>query len=142
MASMVDVSAWIKTRAFAVLKVRSMSETEISSQRAIVINLTVVGRNKQKNKKRLEKEELSFIQTLAINVQGMIELANCYYAICDVTGNLNKDVRDMKSIGESLSENRILTVLKYHPENSFSFSFFLFFNLTFLFNYQGKNGSL
>lgn len=56
----------------------------------------------------------------------MIELANCYYAICDVTGNLNKDVRDVKSIGESLSENRILTVLKYHPENSFSF------------NYQGK----
>lgn len=50
MASMVDVSAWIKTRAFAMLKVRSMSETEISSQRAIVINLTVVGRNKQKKK--------------------------------------------------------------------------------------------
>ena len=130
MASMVDVSAWIKTRAFAMLNVRSMSETEISSQRAIMINLTVVGRNKRK-KKRLEKEELSFIQMLAINVQGMIELANCYYAICNVTRNLNKDVRDMKSIGESLSENRILTVLKYHPENSFSFFLFFKFNFSF-----------
>lgn len=74
-----------------------------------------------KGKKRPEKEELSFIQTLARTVEGMIELANCYYAICDVTGNLDKDVRDMKSVGESLSENRILPVLKYHPENSFSF---------------------
>ena len=43
--------------------------------------------------------------------------------VCELSweGNLNKDVRDVKSIGEILSENRILTVLKYHPENSFSF---------------------
>ena len=60
----------------------------------IVINLTLVGRGKEIRKP--EKEEMSSIQMLAIKVEEMIELANYHYAICDVTGNLDKDIRDMK----------------------------------------------
>lgn len=59
-----------------------------------VINFTLVGRGKEI--RRPEKEELSSIQMSAINVEEMIELANYHYAICDVTGNLDKDIRDMK----------------------------------------------
>lgn len=71
-----------------------------------------------------KRNRLSFRRILAINIEGMIELANHHYAIPHVMWTLGKGTRD--KLSKSLLENRIFRVLKRHPTDSF-----------FL-NYKGK----